>query len=87
MGEEPETSERRVTPFRLTSFYGEPLEIDEWEQLDPDTIPRPPILVPRNWIQIPQPAVEQEKELINNPIVEQQADQLSDQVASEYQQP
>ena len=80
MEEEPETSERRTTPFRSTNFYEEPLKIDEWEQLDPDSIPRPPILVPRNRIQVPQPVVQQEKELINSPIVEQPDDQLGDQV-------
>ena len=78
---EPKTSERRATPFCSTNFYEEPLKIDEWEQLDPDPIPRPPILVARNRIQVPQPAVQQENELINSPIVEQPADQLGDQVA------
>ena len=79
--EEPETSDCRATPFRSTNFYEEPLEIDEWEQLDPDPIPRPPILVPRNRIQVPQPAVGQEDGVINNPIVEQSADQLGGQAA------
>ena len=81
MEEEPETGERRATPFRSTNFYKDPLEIDELDQLDPDPISRPPVLVPRNRIQVPQPAVEQEEGVINNPIVEQPANELSDQVA------
>ena len=81
MEEEPETSECRATPFRSTKFYEKSLEIDAWEQLDPDPIPRPPILVPRNRIQVLQPAVGQEDGAINNPIVEQSADQLGDQAA------
>ena len=62
-------------------LFEEPLEVDEWEQLDPDPILRPPKLVPRNRNQVPQPAVGQEGGVINNPIVEQSADQLGDQAA------
>ena len=37
--------------------------------------------MPRNRIQVPQPAVGQEDGVINNPIVEQSADQLGVQAA------
>ena len=79
--EEPETSERRATPFRSTNFYEDSLEIGEWEQLHPNPIPRPPVSVPRNRTQFPQTAVEQEEEVVNNPILEQPVEQLSDQAA------
>ena len=54
------------------------MEFHEWEQLELDPTPRPPVLLTRNQIQVPQPAVEGEDKIINNTEPDQPVDQWSD---------
>ena len=41
------------------------MEVNEWDQLEPVSIPRPTVLVLRKCIQSPQPMSEREQETIN----------------------